>query len=570
MGGLLLVTMLVAACGSPDSSAPPASPDDSRPTSATPRFSDITEEAGLGGFRHETGAVGDKWFPESMGSGCAFIDYNGDGRPDILLAGGGSWSATDRPTLSLYRNDGGGTFKDVTAEVGLGQVDAYTLGFAVADYDNDGDQDFYVTTLSENILFRNNSGIFAPVDAGVAGDPVWSSSALFFDANGDGAVDFYVGNYVRWSPETDIFCSLDGIRKDYCTPEAYDGVPGRFYVNNGDGTFRDATEDAGFVPAPGKALGVVELDYNRDGAPDLAVASDTEPDLLYENNGDGTFTERGTIAGIAYDENGAARAGMGIDAGVVDSTGEVSLFVGNFSKETIGVYRHARVGLFEDRAFVSKIGRPSLMTLTFGLFLFDVDLDGDLDLFAANGHVQPDIETVDESVRYAEAPHLFVNQGDGSFVDAAPKIGGVLSERIVARGSAHADIDGDGDLDVLVTENGGRVHLWRNELNDSGRDLEPSTGFLRVTLEGTRSNRSGLSARIVAVSEGRWMERRVRSGSTYLSASELPVTFGLGSASSVDSLAVEWPSGRIDHFTHVSGNRHVRLVEGSDSIHYVD
>ena len=560
---VLLIAMLLSACGNPEVS------NEAEVHSAYPRFTDITFEAGLGGFRHETGAAGDKWFPESMGSGCAFIDYNGDDRQDILLAGGGTWSPSNHPALQLYRNEGDGTFADVTDEVGLGDVEAYTLGFAVADYDNDGDQDFYLTNLGENILFRNDNGTFTPADAGVAGNSVWSSSAIFFEADGDGAVDLYVGNYIRWSPENDIFCSLDGIRKDYCTPEAYDGIPGRFYLNNGDGTFRDATEQAGFLPAPGKTLGVTELDYNEDGAPDLMVANDTERDLLYENNGDGTFTERGSIAGVAFDENGAARAGMGIDAGVVDSTGEISVFVGNFSKEMIGVYRHTHSGLFVDRASDSKIGRPSLMTLAFGLFLFDFNLDGRLDLFVANGHVQPDISTVDESIQYAEAPHLFVNEGNGEFVDAAPRIGGVLAAPIIARGAAHADIDSDGDLDILVTENGGRAHLWRNELIVGEGDGEPEANFLRVILEGTRTNRSGLSSRVIVVSDGRRMERRVHSGSSYLSASELPVTFGLGSASSVDSLLVEWRSGHIDHFTRVSANRHVRIVEGSDSLYSV-
>ncbi len=556
-------TALFAACsGSGD--APPGDASSSRGIEPGPGFTDITEQAGLGDFRHETGAFGEKWFPESMGSGCGFIDLDGDGRQDILLVGGGTWADSVSAALRLYRNEGGGTFTEVTEEAGLAGIDAYALGVAVADYDNDGDQDFYLTTLGENVLFRNDGGVFNEVDAGVAGDAVWSSSAIFFDADSDGHVDLYVGNYVQWSPETDIYCSLDGRTKGYCTPETYEGIPSRYYRNNGDGTFTDRTQAAGFLPAPGKTLGVTELDYNRDGAPDLMVANDTEPDLLYENDGDGTFTERGAIGGVAYDENGMARAGMGVDAGVVDDTGEPSLFVGNFSKEMISVYRHAGDGLFVDRASISKIGRPSLMTLTFGLFLFDYDLDGRLDLFAANGHVQPEIDTIEEAVRYAEAPHLFVNQGDGLFVDAAPEIGGVLTDPLVARGAAYGDVDGDGDLDVLITENGGRAHLWRNDV----RGAEPRN-YLRVSLEGTESNRSGLSSRVIAVVADVSMERRLRSGSSYLSASELPVTFGLGDRSSVDSLIVEWSSGRIDRFDHVPVNRHVHIVEGAGQMHAI-
>ena len=526
-------------------------------------FTDVTEEAGLGAFQHQTGAYGEKWFPEAMGSGGGFVDYNGDGWMDVLLAGGGVWEGSgeeEGPALWLYRNNGDGTFTNTTEEAGLGNVDAYGLGIAAGDYDNDGDQDVYFTTLRENHLFRNDDGVFTDVtgEAGVGGEATWSSSAIFFDADRDGDLDLYAGNYVAWTPETDIFCSLDRETKGYCTPETYQGVPSRFYRNNGDGTFTDQTEEAGFLPAPGKTLGVAELDFNRDGWPDLAVASDTQRDLLYENDGDGTFTERGAISGVAYDENGRARAGMGIDVGVLDSTGRETIVVGNFSKEMIGVYRHMGGGLFIDRAAVSQIGRPSLLTLTFGLFLLDVDLDGDLDLFAANGHVQPEIESTQEGVSYAEPPHLFLNQGDGTFEDVAPAIGGPLTEPIVARGAAYADYDRDGDLDILITENNGPAHLWRNDLTDKH--------FLRVSTAGQTSNRDGIGTRIVVKAGGRPMERRVRTGGSYLAHSEQTATFGLGSQERADSLLVYWPSGQVDHFADVEANQHVRVVEGTGTL----
>lgn len=543
-------------------------------------FEDVTHVAGLSGFRHETGAQGCIWFPESMGSGAAFLDYDGDGWQDIALAGGGRWSdypacapfpaesAAEVLPIRLYRNLGDGAFSEVTRAAGLAEFDgarhAYGLGIAAADYDNDGDTDVYLSALGENLLFRNEDGVFVETgrEAGVAGANEWSASPIFFDADRDGDLDLYVGNYVAWSPETDIYCSLDGVNKGYCTPETYEGIPSRFYRNRGDGTFADETAEAGFLPAVGKTLGVAELDFNRDGWPDLMVANDTQPDYLYENRGDGTFFEKGALSGVAYDENGKARAGMGVDAGVVDSTGQTSVFVGNFSSEMIGVYRHLHDGLFIDRAALSQIGRPSLLTLTFAVLLADFDLDTDLDLFAANGHVQPEIGTVQDNVTYEEKPHLFLNRGNGTFEDAAPALGGTLAGEFVARGAAAADYDRDGDIDILMVENGGGAHLWRNRLLENGTPDE-NPAFLRVTLEGEASNREGLSSSVEVVLDGLRMERRVRTGSSYLSQSELPVTFGLGDRAAVDSLIVRWSSGAVDRFDDVEGNRHYRIAEGA-------
>ena len=526
-------------------------------------FTDVTAEAGLGDFQHVSGASGEKWMPESLGSGGGFIDYDDDGWLDVLLVGGGTWPGRGEaaPALWLFRNNADGTFTNTTREAGLAGFAAYGFGITVADYDNDGDQDFYFTTLTQNHLFQNENGVFTDVAevARVAGEPVWSTSALFFDADADGHLDLYVGSYVDWSPENDIECLLEGQVRSYCTPELYKGLPSRFYRNNGDGTFTDQTEAAGFVPAAGKTLGVTELDFNRDGRPDLVVANDTQPDHLYENKGQGTFTERGQLSGMAFGENGQARAGMGIDVGVVDSTGQETMFVGNFSKEMIGVYRHIGSGLFVDRAAISQIGRPSLLTLTFSLFLFDVELDGDLDLFAGNGHLQPEIEQLQEGIGYREPPHLFVNRGDGSFVDVSPAVGGVLAQPLVARGAAYADYDRDGDLDVLITENNGPAHLWRN-------DLSSDANVLRVRLEGRQSNRDGISSRVVAVVGRHQMERRVRSGSSYLSSAEKAATFGLGAASRVDSLLVYWPSGQVDRFANVEVDQEVLVVEGAGTL----
>ncbi len=557
---LALGAGLFGCSGQQPTSSPSSESADASGSQFPIQFTEVTEEAGLGGFRHLTGAFGKKWNPEWMGSGAGFFDYNGDGLIDILLVGGGVFPGSKRDTakeLWLYRNEGDGTFTDQTAEAGLADVSAYAFGVTAADYDNDGDQDFFLTTLHENMLFRNDGGTFTEVgaSAGVAGGSAWSSAAIFFDANRDGWLDLYVGNYVDWSPEEDIWCSLTGDEKAYCTPQVYEGIAGRFYLNDGDGTFSDRTDEAGFLPSPGKTLGVTSLDYNQDGWPDLAVANDTERNLLYRNTGDGTFEETGTRSGMAFAPNGDARAGMGIDAGITDTTGEYSIFVGNFSQEMVGVFRHSNDGLFFDRASASQIGLPTRSILTFGLFLFDVELDGDLDLFVANGHMQPDITKVHDGIRYEERAQLFRNNFDGTFEEIGQKIGGVFDSLLVARGAAYADFDRDGDLDVLLTENDGPAHLWRN-------DLQNERSYLRVHLQGTESNRDGIGAQIDAVVSERRIVRRVRTGTSYLSQMEKTITLGLDDAAVVDSLIVRWPSGQVSRFHDVPADQQILIEEG--------
>lgn len=562
-----IVAMGGAGCAESRSGSSTLTADSSDHSFGNIAFSDVTEQAGLGAFRHDNGQFGMKWFPEQMGAGGGFIDYDGDGWLDILLVGGGVWpekSSRDVPALWMYRNNGDGTFSLVTDEVGLGGIRTYSLGIAAADYDNDGDQDFYLTCLRRNMLFRNDGGTFTEVSetANVADQEVWSSSAIFFDADRDGWLDLYVGGYADWAPETDVWCEIGG-GKVYCRPAHYHGIGSVFYHNNGDGTFTNRTAEAGFTHAHGKSLGVAELDVNNDGWSDLVVVNDGEADLLYENNGNGTFAEIGAISGIAYDENGAARAGMGVDAGVVDSTGQVTIFVGNFSGEMVGVYRHLGDGVFADRAAISEIGYPTLRTLTFGLFLFDAELDGDLDLFIANGHVYPEPASLKEGIEYRQASQLFLGRGDGQFDEAEAR--GVLAQKMVARGAAYADFDRDGDLDVLITENDGPAHLWRNDVidaangNGAGRH---GPNYLRVHVEGTVSNRDGLGTRIEASVGGRLMERRIRTGSSYLSQNEKVATFGLGDAERVDYLIVHWPGGSTERFERVEANQDIYIVEG--------
>ena len=524
-------------------------------------FSDVTQASGLGAFVHDNGAAGDKYYAEQMGSGGGWIDYDGDGWQDILLMGGGQWARAPKlgyQALRLFRNLGDGTFEDRTDEAGLGDVAAYTIGMTAADYDNDGDTDFLLTNLNHNMLFRNEGGYFTETGAasGLAAYDEWSSSALFFDANNDGWLDLYVSNYTDWTPATDKFCPEGGQVKLYCVPADYEGMPSRFYLGSATGVFRDVTVESGVFSAYGKSLGVAEFDYNRDGWSDFVVANDGEGDLLYHNNRDGTFTERGVFSGVAFSEHGEARAGMGIDIGVTDDTGEPTIFVGNFSEEMIGVYRHTDNGLFLDRAASSRIGQPSLNTLAFGLFLFDAELDGDLDLFVANGHVYPDRLVDQDKITYRQRAQLFRNVGRGFFEEVVPETTRPLSLLMVARGAAYADYDKDGDVDILITENDGPAHLWRND--------HVGHHYLRVSVEARSGNRDGLGTRIVVLSGGTRQERRVRTGSSYLSQNELTVTFGLGVSDRVDSLWVYWPMGGMQSLGPLEANQVLHLVEGEE------
>jgi len=519
----------------------------------------VTQESGLGDFTHESAARGESWFPETMGAGGAFVDINGDGFDDIILVQGSKWEgeAKNVKALKVYQNQQDGSFTDVSEASGFGSLEAYGMGITAADYDNDGDQDIFFTTLNQNYLFQNDGGQFKDVtsSAGLDNYEEWSTASIFFDANNDGYLDLFVSNYVDWTPENDLVCTRFEQEKTYCTPELYAEVSPHFYQNNGDGTFTERTEEVGMGDAPGKTLAVAEFDFNKDGWSDLIVANDLQRDLLFVNNGDGSFTEKGELSGIAFDDNGRARAGMGIDTGIVDDSGESTVFIGHFTKEMIGVYRHQRRGLFLERSAISKIGRPSLLKLTFGVALMDVELDGDLDLFAANGHIIPVIDKVEDSITYRQSSQIYVNKGGGKFETAKEDEVGALSQALVARSIAYSDYDHDGDLDILLTENNGPVHLWRND-SDSGNSF-------RVKLEGNESNRDGLGANIEVFADSLHLTRRVRTGSSYLSTSEKVATFGLGSVATVDSVRVSWPSGNVDVLRNQESGGTIVVREGS-------
>ena len=521
-------------------------------------FTDATQQSGIR-FKHTNGAFGKKYLPETMGSGGAFLDFDGDGRQDVLLVNSKNWPGRPGPraTPALYRNAGNGTFADVTKTAGL-DVEMYGMGVAAADYDNDGRIDIYLTALGGNRLFRNlGGGRFADVTAkaGVGGGG-FSTSAAFFDYDKDGSLDLFVANYVEWSIEKDLYCTLDGKTKSYCTPESYKGQSQTLYRNRGDGGFEDVTEKAGLRNPASKALGVSLLDFDGDSWLDLFVANDTQPNKLYRNDGKGRFTDVGMAAGVAFSEAGVARAGMGVDAADYDGSGRPSLVIGNFSNEMMALYHNEGSGLFIDEAPTSTLGQATLLSLTFGCFFFDYDLDGRPDIFGVNGHVADDIEAVQPKVKYAQPPHLFRNLGGKRFEAVTAASGEALTRPMVGRGAAYGDYDGDGDLDLLVTANGGPARLLRNDGGNRSR-------YLRVRTVGVRSNRDGIGARITVTAAGgakSWA--LVKTGSSYCSQSELPLTFGLGAATRAARVEVAWPSGQLDVLTDVAADRAITVEEG--------
>ncbi len=512
-------------------------------------FTDVTAAAGVD-FHHNSGAYGAKFLPETMGSGCAFLDYDGDGWLDILLVNGTDWNTPghrrQHSTMQLFRNNRDGTFTDVTLRAGLA-VEMYGLGVTVADYDNDGFPDIYVTAVGQNRLFRNTGhGTFIDVTnrAGLGSRSAFSTSALWFDYDRDGLLDLFVCNYVRWSPEHDVFCSVDGKNKSYCTPEAYHGSTCWLFRNRGDGTFEDVTAKSGIFDASSKALGVALLYENSDGWPDLFVASDTQPNKLYRNLRNGTFEDVAVQAGVAFSEDGRARAGMGVDAADFDNSGVAGIAVTNFDDEMIALYRQGKGGIYTVTALKAGVGHASRSRLGFGCAFVDINLDGHLDLLAANGHIDESVRQIAGNHGYAQPPHLFLNDGKGAFRDVASEIGGGYATPKVGRGLAYGDFNRDGAPDVLITTNQGPAYLYRNEITNGNRSI-------RFHLRGTKSNRDAVGAVVrLTTSEGT-QSRVVHTGSSYLSQSELALTFGIGRQDKASRVVIEWPSGATQEFKDI-------------------
>jgi enediyne biosynthesis protein E4 len=520
-------------------------------------LTDVTAASGVE-FRHNSGAYGGKLLPETLGSGCAFLDYDADGWQDILLVNGMDWPGQPRQhsTLRLYRNNRNGTFSDVTRAAGL-DVEMYGMGVAVGDYNNDGFPDIFITCVGQSHLFRNTGkGTFvdATQKSGLGGRQALSTSALWFDYDRDGMLDLFVCNYVKWSPEHDVFCSLDGKHKSYCTPEAYRGETCWLFHNRGDGTFEDATARSGIFDSSSKALGVGMFDYDRDGWPDLLVANDTQPNKLYRNQHNGTFKDVGMEAGIALSTEGKARAGMGVDTGDFTNSGATGIAVTNFDNEMIGLYRELKKGVYEDVSTQSGVGLASRNSLGFGCAFFDANLDGWLDLAVANGHIDDTVRNIRGNVGYAQPPQLFLNDGMGMFHDVAARVGAEFVQPKVGRGVACGDFDRDGDLDLLITTNTGPAYLYRNDQSAGNRSI-------RFRLVGTKSNRDAMGAEVRIECGGTAQSRLVKSGSSYLSQSELPVTFGLGKRDQIDRVVIQWPSGRTEEYKNLAAGKAYQCVE---------
>jgi len=520
------------------------------------QFTDVTARAGLH-FQHNSGAYGGKLLPETLGSGCAFLDYDADGWPDILLINSMDWPGhkRQRSALKLYRNNRNATFTDVTKSAGL-DLELYGMGVAVADYNNDGFPDIFITCVGQSRLFRNTGkGTFedASKSAGLLNKQGFSTSAVWFDYDRDGLLDLFVCNYVRWSAEHDVFCSLDGKNKSYCTPEAYRGDTCWLFHNRGDGTFEDVTSTSGIFDTSSKSLGVAMLDFDQDGWPDLFVANDTQPNKLYKNLRNGKFKDVAVEMGLAFSNEGKARAGMGVDCADFDNSGKPGIVITNFDNEMLGLYR-SNGKSFDDVAMQTGLGSASRNTLGFGCVFFDADLDGRLDLAVANGHIDDTVRNIRGNVGYAQPPQLFLNQGNAKFLDVAAEVGGGFAQAKVGRGLAVADFDRDGDLDLLLTTNNGPAYLYRNDQLAGNRSI-------RLHLVGTKSNRDAIGATVRLYSNGQIQSRQVRSGSSYLSQSELPVTFGVGHQDEIERIVIDWPSGRTEEYPKLKSVKYYQLTE---------
>jgi len=539
-------------------------------------MTEVSQQSGVD-FVHQSGRYGERLLPETMGSGVAVLDYNNDGHLDLVFVNSCYWPWDERhsePTpCRLFAGNGEFQFTDVSQDAGL-DMTLYGMGVAVGDYDNDDDCDIFLSAVGENRLLRNDGGVFVDVTevANVGGgEDAWSTSCGFFDYDNDGLLDLFVANYVSWSKEDDLSqeFTLDGENRAYGPPRAFSGSFSYLYRNLGDGSFTDVSAAAGIevrndntdVPL-GKAMGIAPVDINGDGSMDLIVSNDTVRNFLFENNRDGTFSEIGRLSGIAFDRStGNARGAMGIDTAAFRDDGTLAIGIGNFANEASALYM-ARPGRsqFIDAAMYTGFGPPTRKGLTFGLFFFDVDLDGRLDVLGANGHLEEDIAKTQSTQRYEQSPQLFWNAGRDAKTELVlveqSNVGEAFYQPIVGRGAAYGDFDGDGDQDVVISTSHSRPVIFRN-------DQSTDHHYLRVHLTGTRSNHDAIGAVAELTLGDRTLTRTVMPTRSYLSQCEKTITFGLGADENVDGLVVRWPGGASERFDVEGVDQTVSLTEGA-------
>lgn len=526
------------------------------------QFIDIARSAGIS-FQHENAASAEKYLIETMGSGCAWVDYDQNGLLDLYLVNGAATRAhsfAQSPRSALYRNNGDGTFTDVTERAGVAAEKLFGMGIAVGDYDNDGFPDLFVLGYDRCILYHNNGdGTFTDVSekAGVENLGRWGSSAAWFDYDNDGHLDLVIANYVDWSPERNFYCGDHGPgMRSYCHPDDFHGEMPTLYHNNGDGTFTDVTKSSGLGAKAGNGLGVVTFDYDDDGWQDIFIANDHMPNYLFHNNRDGTFREVGYEAGVAVSGDGQFEAGMGTDAADTTGNGRSDIAVTHLDMQLARLYRNRGDGTFDDATLQSKIGYATYHMSGFGTRFMDYDNDGNLDLFMANGHVLDNIERYHANTYYAEPKLMFRNTGKGIFENVSDRLGKDFQLPRVSRGAAVGDFDNDGDLDILINNNGQAPQLLRNDGGNANH-------WLQILLIGTKSNRDGVGARIRVAAGDMVLHDQRKGGMSYQSAQDPRLHFGLGNHTRVDAVEIRWPSGMVTKLENVKADQIIAVKEGT-------
>ncbi len=530
-------------------------------THADIQFTRITDEAGIQ-FRHFNGATGEKHLVETMGGSAAFFDYNNDDYLDIYLVNGAPLTRKTpdvQPTNHLYRNNGDGTFTDVTQHAGVGDT-GYGIGCCVADYDNDGYRDLFITNFGKNILYRNNGdGTFSDISkqVGITDESLFSAGCAFADYDNDGWLDLVVVNYVLLNLENVPDCSQEGIPA-YCRPEEFSPAPDRLYRNNGNGTFTNITQDAG-ITLLGRGLGVVWTDIDNNGWLDLYIANDREANFLYKNNGDGTFTEIAELHGIARNEHGDAESSMGIDTADYDNDGDLDMILTHYQAETNTLYQNDGYGVFWDVTAQSHIGEPTHLPLAWGTGFVDFDNDGWLDLFFANGHLHDNVELLQEVGVYKQQNQLFHNSGNGIYTDITDQCGNGLQIKKSSRGSIFGDYDNDGDMDILVTNIGDTPDLLRN-------DTPTNNNWISIKLIGKKTNRDAIGSKVTLQYGETSKIIEIKSGGSYLSHNQFQLQTGLGTAKMVDQIIINWQNGVQDVIKDVQSNQRLTIKEGNGII----